>query len=60
MANLYVKYKVAGYRGEDIANIREEIDTTYQKMCTQYKDLECFKKIEEHYKDFLVEFFLCK
>jgi hypothetical protein len=52
MTNLYVKYKVVDYRGEDTTNIREEIDITYQKICNQYKGLNIFKKIEEHYKDF--------
>jgi hypothetical protein len=32
MGNLYVKYKIADYRGENITNIREEIDTVYQKV----------------------------
>jgi hypothetical protein len=52
MANLYVKYKIADYRGEDTTNIQEEIDIAYQNLYNQYKDKDCFKKIEEHYKDF--------
>jgi hypothetical protein len=52
MAYLHVKYKVADYRRENTTNIREEIDTAYQKLYNQYKDLDFFKKIEEHYKDF--------
>jgi hypothetical protein len=32
MANLYVKYKIADYRREATTNIREEIDTIYQKI----------------------------
>jgi hypothetical protein len=42
MADLYVKYKIADYRGEDTTNIQEEIDTAYQKTYNQYKDFNCF------------------
>jgi glutaredoxin-related protein len=51
MINLYVKYKIADYRGEDTTNIQEEIHTTFQKIYTQYKDKDIFNKIE-HYKNF--------
>jgi hypothetical protein len=33
-------------------NIREEIDTAYQRMYNQCKDIDCFKKIEENCKNF--------
>jgi hypothetical protein len=52
MANLYVKYKIADFRGEDTTNIQEEINTAYQKIYNKYNDLNIFKKIEEHYKYF--------
>jgi hypothetical protein len=52
MVKIYVKYKVADYRGEDTISVGEEIDTANQKMYNQYKDKICFKKIEESYKDF--------
>jgi hypothetical protein len=52
MANLYVKYKIADYRGKDTTNIQKEINTAYQKLYNQYKDKDYFKKIEENYKNF--------
>jgi hypothetical protein len=52
MVNLYVKYKVVEYRWENTTSLREEIDIFYQKIHNKYKNLDCFKKIEEHYKNF--------